>query len=174
VTLTVAGRLRALAISGIFCMGLGGLLLHAKIHWIFSGDQLLPTNLIPLVATLVSVIAVTALFATGKHSAEAQLLNGMTAVIGIVVMTHYMLALSAGDYQLSVLVLQGTLADSLILIGKWALGQMLFEIDADRQAGRALKDIGKRPAWWRYLRPGWWLIHLLAMAAVYTVGVQLF
>jgi len=174
VNFTVSGRLRALAVAGIFCMGLGGLLLHAKIHWIFKGGEFQPTNLVPLVATLTSVLIVTALFSTGRHSATAQLINGMACIIGIVTMTHYMIVELDGAYSLKAILIYGTLADSLILAGKWALGQMLFEIDLDRAAGRGLNDRAKRPAYWRYLRAPWWGFHLAAMGGVYALGVLVF
>ncbi|MDP8256508.1 MAG: hypothetical protein P9M14_12230 [Candidatus Alcyoniella australis] len=156
--MTVGGRMRALTIAGLVCLGLAGSILHIGLH--FPYDQgLLYTYLIPIVSLLLSVLVVPLLFGL-RRSAWAQLLNGMTSIVGIVSMSHFWLATG-----------RNTLADSLILITKWALGQLLFEAELDFRAGRAWNAQARRPKWWRFLRPVWWLIHLVAIAAVYALGV---
>jgi hypothetical protein len=172
--LTVTGRVRALAIAGIVLSGSGGFLIHFRAHWIVKNDVFVPYGLVPLCAAVISIIVVPWLFAAGRRSDLAQLLNGMTAIVGAIAMTHIMIAHASAAHFAKSIFINGTLPDSLLACGKWVLGQLLFEFDADRLAQRGFDDPSKRAAWWRFLRPGWWGIHLAAMGGVYTAGVFIF
>jgi len=166
--------MRLCAVLSLALIGLGGGLLHFKIHIPFDPDEgILGTYLVPYVSMPFTVFAVPLLFAIRK-SAWAQLINGMTAIVGMVVMTHFMIHRAGGEYSLGWLLLGGTLADSFLLAGKWSVGQMMFEADLDRLAKRDWDAVGRRPKWWRFQRLGWWLIHLALIALVYAVGAWIF
>ena len=171
---TVTGRVRVMAIAGIVLLGLGGFLIHYRAHWFVQKGAFVPYGLAPLCAAVISILVVPWLFASGRRSDLAQLLNGMTAIFGVIMMTHIMIAHANPEHLAKSIFVTGTIPDSLLAAGKWALGQLLFEFDADRLAQRGFDDPSKRAAWWRFLRPGWWGIHLAAMGGVYTAGVFIF
>jgi len=148
-------------IAAIFFLGLGGWLMHARIHPL---DE--PGDYIPFISGIISVIILPVLFLRRGTTAYAYVINGMLAIIGIITMSHFSLTHLAGNMSFSNVVFKSTFPYSFILIGKFMAGKCIFDLEffsMEENAVRAGRFL-------RYPNMGWWLVHLVAMAAVYAAG----
>ncbi|MBI2440001.1 MAG: hypothetical protein HYV35_01370 [Lentisphaerae bacterium] len=146
----------------LILMALGGFLLHLRIHPFAQNSS----NLLPIVAGLISIIVIPALFSFRKTIAYGYVLNGLLVIVGTIVMAHYAMAHKPDPLTWRSLLIGTTLADILVLWGKFFIGQALFDLEMfgyDRQPARAGRS-------WRYPNLGWWFIHLLAIAYIYALG----
>jgi hypothetical protein len=159
--MTVRSYVKRVLLASLAAVSLGGFLLHTRIHPVAHN----PANLIPALSGLLSVLAIPLLFSFRRTLVWGYLLNGFTAVIGTVVMAHFSIVHWPQPANLPALLLNTTLADILILWGKFLLGKALFDLemfgyDATHE---------KRGLSWRYPNLGWWLVHLAAFGAVYAI-----
>lgn len=140
----------------------GGLLLHAGLHPMTASR----TSLVPALSGFVSLCIVTALFYTPRGAAWAYLLNGMTVIVGTITMVHYSLADLPSPPTPKALLLQSTFPSIVLLWTKYFIGTAIF--DLERSA--AAPDARHAGRFFRFPNHGFWLVHLLAMSAVYAAG----
>ena len=155
--------LRGTLILGIFFLALGGWLLHLRIHPVAKDAE----NYIPLVAGLISVIVIPALFIFRKTIAFAYLLNGMTVIIGTITMTHFTIENPPQVWTLQTIFLGTLLADIAMLWGKFAVGKALFELELALNHPDAPMRSGR---FFRFPNMGFWFAHLVTLTAVYFIG----
>lgn len=108
-------------VLGLFCMALGGFLLHARIHppskdafnWIAIGFPIFNTFILP------------SMFFRPKAWRWAYLINATTVVVGVVTMTFY--SINTWDKPVTMLniLLGSTMADSLILLARLSLAHQI-------------------------------------------------
>lgn len=147
---------------GLCFFSMGGWLLHMKIHPPAAN----PANTIPFILGIISTFVLPLLFLYKKTLHAAYVFNGMTVIIGAITMAHFSLTKLPDTITLSVLLLQTTFPDIILLAAKFAIGLALFEISITKD----IQIIKRSGRFWRYPNMGWWWIHLLTMAAVYSLG----
>ena len=89
------------------------------------------------------------------------------------------------DFTAGALVLNTTLADIMVLAGKFTLGKTLFDLEftqLDKELATARpRAIVQRTIrsklsvlfkFLRYPNLGWWLVHLVAIAVVFGIGAE--
>ncbi|OGS17839.1 MAG: hypothetical protein A2219_00075 [Elusimicrobia bacterium RIFOXYA2_FULL_50_26] len=148
-------------IAALFFLGLGGWLLHLRIHPL---DE--PADYLPFISGVISVIALPVMFSRRGSVGYAYVINGMLAIIGIITMSHFSLAHLAANASFSNIILKSTFPYSVILLGKFMVGKCIFDLEffpMEEGAARAGRFL-------RYPNMGWWFVHLAAMTAVYAAG----
>lgn len=146
----------------LIAMALGGFLLHMRIHPVAENSS----NLLAIVSGLMSIIVIPALFSFRKTISYGYVLNGLSVILGTIVMAHYALAHRPDLVTWRWLLIGTTLADIVLLSGKFFVGKALFDLEMFGY-GPQLSAAGR---YWRYPNLGWWFIHLLAIAYVYALG----
>ena len=154
--------IKTLLLVALAALSLGGLLLHLRIH--SPADH--AYNYVPAIAGVLGVLLIPALFSFRKTLDYGYILNGMFVIIGTITMTHYSLVHWTRPATLETLLFKTTLADILILWGKFFVGKAVFDLEMHGYDPN-LQQQGK---WWRYPCLGWWLIHLVVISAVYGAG----
>lgn len=155
--------LRVTLILAIFCLALGGWLLHLRIHSIAKDAE----NFIPAVAGLISVIIIPVLFMFRSTISFAYLLNGMTVIIGTITMAHFSFENPPKEWTMQTILFGTLLADIILLWGKFAVGQALFDMESTMQHPDAPVRSGR---FFRFPNMGFWLAHLVTLTAVYLIG----
>jgi hypothetical protein len=155
-------ELKITLISALILLSLGGWIFHFRIHPLSAGLR----NLIPFSAGIISVIIVPFLFSWRRTIHLAYLLNGMIVIIGVITMSHFSLSHLPDPVSAASLLLQTTVPDIMFLWTKFALGKAIFTLNLLH----ADSDPAAKMKWYRYPASGWWLIHLLSMSTVYTLG----
>jgi hypothetical protein len=163
--MTQKQNLRNTLIFGLFFVSLGGWLLHLRVHSP-SANSL---NYIPFFAGLFSIVVVPWLFFFRRLIHWAYLLNGFGVIIGVILMADFSLDKLPPDFTLGTIILNTTLADIFILCCKFAAGKALFDLEFSQLD----KDLPVRSKFLRYPNLGWWLVHLVAIAAVYAIGAEI-
>lgn len=108
-------------VFGLFCMALGGLLLHARIHppskdifnWIAVGFPAFNAFILPF------------MFFRPIAWRWAYLINAITVIVGVVAMTWYSIHTWDKPITLLNIILLSTLADSLILLARLPLAHQI-------------------------------------------------
>ena len=157
-------------ILALVIMSLGGLLLHWRIHPLFVSNQLVWERLIPVVFGSLSIVIIPWLFSKEITADLAYLLTGLSVAFGIITMSHLSIATWQGNISLFKILLNTTLPDSLILFSKFMIAKAIFESYYPERAELNCKF----PQTLRFLFDGWWFIHFIAIAAIYSLGVILF
>jgi hypothetical protein len=153
---------KSILLCALIILGLGGLLLHLRVHPVSRN----PSNYVALVSGLFSILLVPLLFGFRKTVHYGYVLNGFLVIIGSIVMAHFSIAHWPTPTTLTAILLQTTLADILILWGKFFVGKALFDLEfSGYDAAREKKGIT-----YRYPTLGWWLIHFVLVAVVYYLG----
>jgi hypothetical protein len=162
---SVKTYVKAILLSALVVLGLGGLLLHLRVHPVSQNSS----NLVTVVSGLLGVLLVPALFCFKKTVSYAYVLNGFIVILGTIAMAHYSIAHLPENVTLQSIILQTTLADILVLWGKFFVGKAIFDLEFfGYDPARPKKGIT-----YRYPHLGWWLIHLVLVALVYYLGNQL-
>jgi hypothetical protein len=117
---------RIFLIISLFCISLGGYLLHVKIHPV-SHD---PLNWLTIICGLASIIVIPILFWFKKTVRIGFWLNTITVIIGTLAMAYYSIKNLPEHYSLIDLILRTTFADIIILWGKFGIGKALVDISA--------------------------------------------
>lgn len=160
--MSVKSYVKSTLIAALVVLAVGGFLLHTRVHPVSRSWS----NLVPLVAGVLSIAAVPLLFSFRKTVSYGYTLNGMLAIIGTVVMAHFSIVHLPKPITIPAIVFQTTLADIALLWGKFLVGKALFDLEtfgydpAREKKGKFL----------RYPNYGWWLVHLAAIALVYFLG----
>jgi hypothetical protein len=160
--MTQKQKIRILLIFSLFCLSLGGLMLHSRIHP--PGD--LSGNIIPYVAGIISIIVILPLFCFRSTIAYGYVLNGMTVIIGTIGMTYFSFLHIPHIQTLHDVIFKSLLMDIIILWGKFAIGKALFELDLLKR----VEDAARKGRFFRYPNVGWWLVHLAALSIVFVLG----
>ncbi|MEK6715014.1 MAG: hypothetical protein AABY43_03085 [Candidatus Omnitrophota bacterium] len=166
----MADKFRSNLIFALVFMSLGGMLLHLRIHPIFFNGQFEWERLIPLIFDTLSILIIPLLFLNQNTSDLAYLLTGLGVILGIITMSHLSIATWQGPVSLVNIILKTTIADSLVLSAKILVAKTIFESYYPEKA----KLNCSFPQTFRFLFDGWWLVHLLGISAVYTLGVVIF
>jgi hypothetical protein len=106
------------------------------------------------------------LFFYKKTISYGYVLNGFLAIVATVTMSHFAIVHWPSPATLKAVILTTTLPDILIVGSKFFIGKSLFDLeifgyDPDRAR------LGKT---FRYPNMGWWLVHLVAITIVYSLG----
>jgi hypothetical protein len=160
--MTIRTYVKSILIVGLFTLSLGGFLLHTRIHPVTKEA----VNLIPAICGILGILVVPVLFFFKKTIAYGYVINGFAVIIGTITMAHYSIAHWPNPTTVQAILLNTTLADILILWGKFFIGKSIFDLEFfGYDAGKEKK--GKT---YRYPNIGWWLVHLAAVSIVYYLG----
>ncbi len=163
--MSIRTYVKYLLLSALIVLGLGGLLLHLRIHPVAQN----PSNLVTVVSGLLGVLLVPALFCFKKTIHHGYVLNGFIVIVGTIVMAHFSLVRRPTPVTAQTILLNTTLGDILILWGKFFVGKALFDLEFfGYDPTRPKKGVT-----YRYPHLGWWLIHLVLVALVYYLGNRL-
>lgn len=153
---------KATLIAALMVISLGGLMLHIRVHAVADN----PANIIPVVAGILSILAIPWLYAYRSTVQYAYVLNGMLAILGTIIMTHYSIANWPDPATFGSVMLNTLLSDVLILWTVFFIGKAIFDLEMfGYDPIRPRKGIS-----WRYPNMGWWIVHLAALSIVYTLG----
>jgi len=149
-------------LGALIALSVGGFLLHVRIHPFAQNSS----NIVPIISCVLSIVVVPLLFFYKKTISYGYVLNGFLAIIGTVTMSHFAIFHWPAPATLSSVILTTTLPDILIVCSKFFIGKSLFDLETfgfDSDRGR----LGKT---YRYPNMGWWLVHLVAITIVYSLG----
>ena len=155
-------RIKTTMVVSLFCLALGGWLLHLRIHPLSKNAD----YVIPFISGIISVFFLPLFFCLRPTVALAYILNGFLAILGTITMAHLSLAHFDGPVTLKNIIFNTTFADIALLWGKFAVGKALFDLEHFKS------DIETVPKgrFFRYPNMGWWWIHLLGLSAIYALG----
>jgi hypothetical protein len=149
-------------LTALIILSLGGFLLHLRIHPISKNSA----NIIPVISGLLSMMVIPLLFSFKKTIAYGYVLNGFLVIIGTIAMTHFSLVHPPKPLNPAAILFNTTLADIVILWGKFFIGKSIFELEFfGYDDGKT-----KKGQIFRYPNMGWWLIHLAGVSLVYFLG----
>jgi hypothetical protein len=122
-------------LSALVLLAAGGLLLHARVHPFMLPDKLNPGNLIfdmtrffSFIFSLTDVVVVTLLFLSRKTAIYGYLLNGLIAIYGTVLMTHFSIVdMSVHSIPFSQVLIKTTLPDIGICWADFFVGKALYD-----------------------------------------------
>jgi|GEM_PF-201701 len=148
-------NIKTYLIISLFLISIGGFGLHFFIH----NPAKQAYGYVPFISGLLSALLIPLLFCFRKTLHLAHILNGFTAIIGVITMVHFSIA-KAPIYP-----------DIAIVIAKFTLGRAIFEFEifSDLDAAPQIKG-------WsliRYPNMGFWYVHLALLSAVYALGNML-
>lgn len=162
--------IKSILLCALIALALGGFLLHTRTHPVQQpqSKEIEYDNLVPVISAVLSIIIVPILFLFRKSIPYAYVINSFTVIVGTITMAHYSIANWPKETAVTVhTILFGTmLMDIIILWGKFFVGKAIFELeifgyDATRERkGNPL----------RYPNLGWWLVHMVAVSVVYSLG----
>jgi len=122
-------------LAALVLLAVGGLMLHARIHYFMLPDKINPgsfifdpTRFLSFIFSLMDVIVVTALFLSRKTAIYGYLLNGIIVIYGTVLMTHFSIVdITTHSIPLSQIFLKSTLPDIGIAWADFFVGKALYE-----------------------------------------------
>lgn len=163
--MTVRTYTKTILLLALVTLGLGGALLHLRIHILPQiGENY--AMLMPLVAGILSVVIIPLLFLYKKTIAYGYVLNGILVILGTITMAHFSIANLAFPVSFGTILFKTTFADILLLWGKFFVGKALFDLELfGYDHAREKKGI-----FYRYPNMGWWAIHLVVISTVYSLG----
>ncbi len=139
-------------IFALLLVSVFGYLLHNNLH----NPSKVIWGYVPFISGLISVIVIPALYLFRRTLHLANILNGITCIIGVITMTHYSLAV------------RNIYPDIMIVIVKFYIGQAIFALELFNNIDTARVIKGWNLI--RYPNIGFWYFHLFSMAAVYALG----
>jgi hypothetical protein len=153
---------KAALVASLFCLALGGWLLHLRIHPLSKN----PDYVIPFISGIISIFFLPLLFCFRPTVALAYIFNGFLVILGTITMAHLSISNFEGPATLWNIIINTTFADIALLWGKFAVGKALFDLD------RLKSDTDTIPKGriFRYPNMGWWWVHLLGLSIVYALG----
>ncbi|MFA5859906.1 MAG: hypothetical protein WC955_12665 [Elusimicrobiota bacterium] len=154
--------IRCTLITAYFFLSLGGLLLHMRIHPVSKDIE----NFIPAICGVLSTVVLPLMFWYVKTVPYAYIINGMTVIIGIITMAHFSAVRFVPPIGLYDILVGSTLADIVILLGKFAVGKAVYDLTLSASS----MDQPRKVNTLRFLNMGWWVIHLALMSLAYVLG----
>jgi len=149
-------------VFGLFLLGIGGWLLHLRIHPPAGGISLW----IPFISGMISVFFIPLFFCFRPTVTLGYIVNGFLAIIGTITMAQFSLAHLPAQLSVASIILNTTLADIAVLWGKFTIGKALFDLELLKSD----TDSAGKGRFFRYPNMGWWWAHLLSIAFVYALG----
>jgi hypothetical protein len=145
-------KIKIYLIIALFLLSAMGLVVHFMVH----NPSKVMYGYVPLVSGIISTFGIPLLFYFRRTLHLANILNGFTAIIGIIAMTHFMTT-GAPMYL-----------DIALTVVKFLTGIAIFLVSLypDMNSAPSIKG-------WnliRYPNMGFWYAHLVLLAAVYTLG----
>jgi hypothetical protein len=139
-------------------LSLGGFLLHLKLHPVSfdPGAPENPAHMIPFIIGILGVIAVPALMAFKRTCITGYCINGMSVVIGVIIMLHFTHA-SPPELSISGMLLYTTIPYIIILFPKLLIGQSVLLFYYPHGRGRMFTA-------------GWWVRHFIYLSIFYMLG----
>jgi hypothetical protein len=162
IKMTIHSYVKSQLLVSLLAISLGGFLLHSRIHPVSQNAS----NILPLVSAFISIVIVPLFFSFQKTLAYGYVLNGFSAIVGTIVMSHFSLAHWPNPVSVNALLLKTTLPDIIILWGKFFLGKALFDLEMNGY-DRIKTKVGRS---FRYPNLGWWLVHWVGLSLVYSLG----
>lgn len=160
--MSIRKYVKSTLMAALVILAIGGFLMHTRFHPITRN----PSNFVPFVSGILSIIIVPLLFSFRRTLSYGYVLNGMLAILGTVAMGHFSIAHWPKTFTLEAILFQTMLADIALLWGKFFVGKALFDLETfGYDANTAKKGI-----WYRYPNYGWWGVHLAAVSLVYYLG----
>lgn len=146
------------AALALLLLSLGGLLMHLRLHPLplDPSTPQNPANWLPAIFGVVSAVAVPAMLLSRRTWLLGYLLNGMSVVVGTIVMAHLSIAYPPPG-GLGGLLLRSMLASILVLLAKLPVGQLALLRWRPNGTGRMFTSF-------------WWARHFVYLGAVYAVG----
>lgn len=160
--MSVKSYIKTTLIAALVALAIGGFLLHTRIHPFTHNSS----NFVPFISGILSIIIVPLLFSYKKTLSYGYVLNGMLAIMGTVVMAHFAIVYWPKPLTITSILLQTTLADIVLLWGKFFVGKALFELESRGYDANAVK----KGIFYRYPNYGWWLVHLVVISLIYSLG----
>jgi len=160
--MTARTYVKTMLLCALVALAFGGLVLHLRIHPVSK----IPSIIVALVAGILSVVVVPFLFSRKSLVEYGYVLNGMLVIVGTITMGHFSLAHWPAPATFKTVILETLLADIAVLWGNFFVGKALFDLevfgyDPSRE---------KKGKTWRYPNLGWWMVHLVAISTVYSIG----
>lgn len=149
-------------LGALMVLSIGGFLLHLRIHPFAQNSS----NIVPIISCLLSIIVVPLLFSFRKTISYGYVLNGFLAIIATVTMSHFAIVHWPVPATLKAVILTTTIPDILIVWSKFFIGKSLFDLETFGYDPNKVRQ-GKT---YRYPNMGWWLVHLVAVSIVYSLG----
>lgn len=163
--MSIKAYIKTILISALVVLSLGGLLLHTRIHPVTDNSS----NFLPLFSGILSIIVVPLLFSSKKTIGYGYTLNGFLVIVGTIAMAHFSVIRWPEPATAGSILMKTLLPDIAVLWTKFFIGKAIFELELfGYDPGRSKVGIT-----YRYPNTGWWLIHLGAVSAVYTLGALL-
>lgn len=147
---------------GLFTVCLSGLFFHLRFHSVADN----PSNFVPAIAGILSLLVVPILFYMKRTLSYGYVLNGMLAIIGAITMVHFSISHLSPEYTLKTLFFKTLFSDILILGGVFFTGKALFDLDTFGYSA----EIERKGRFLRYPGYGWWALHLTVISTVYALG----
>ena len=153
--MTQRKNLSILLATALCLFSLGGFGLHWFVHIKSPSAAFAGNNFVPFVCGLLSALVIPWLFLSRPLLHLGYLLNGFTAIIGIITMAHFSIATG-----------RTLLPDIVLCLSKLLLGKALFDLALLSPDPAALKH-GR---FFRYPSLGFWCVHLAVLSLVYYLG----
>ena len=160
--MTARSSVKTLLLASLVSLALGGLLLHTRAHPVIRN----PANMVPAMSGILAVIDIPALFCSRKTIAWGYVLNGFSVIIGTIMMAHFSIARWPKQATIQTILFNTTLADILLLWGKFFAGKALFDLEFFGYDATTIRK--GRP--FRYPNMGWWAVHFAGATIVYLLG----
>jgi len=146
-------------ILALALMSIGGWLLHFRIHSILPDAAGVTTarNFIPFAVGLASMLVTPILLWFPKTLIVGYLLNGIGAVIGVVLMTAFSAAKFHGPVTVGDILTGTLLGDVLIAFSKLFIGHRILLTYHPSGMGRMFTV-------------GWWTRHFIYISVMFTLG----
>jgi hypothetical protein len=160
--MSVKTYVKSTLLLALVILSLVGFLIHMRVHPASQN----PSNIIPVISGILSIIIVPLLFSFKKTLSYGYVLNGFLAIIGTITMAHFAIAHWPAPVTLESVIFKTTLPDILIVWSKFFIGKALFDLETFGYD--PTKD--KKGITYRYPNMGWWLVHLVALSIVYSLG----
>jgi hypothetical protein len=160
--MSVRTYIKTMLLIGLLVLSIGGLLLHSRIHPVRANYS----NLVPAVSGILSILVVPSLFCFRRTIAYGYVLNGFLVITGTITMAHFSIAHWPNPATVQAVILNTTLADILILWGKFFIGKSLFDLEFFGY--EAVRE--KKGKTYRYPNMGWWFVHVATVSFVYYLG----
>jgi len=154
--------IKATLVFGLLVLALGGWLLHYRIHPVIKGA----VYYIPFIFGITSVFCLPFLFWFRKTLNFAYILNGFSVILGTILMGHFSISHFQGPLTAKNIIVNTLFADITLAWGKFALGKALYDLEYLKSDA----DTVSKGRYFRYPNMGWWWVHLIGLAAVYTAG----
>lgn len=154
--------LKITLIFELFVLGLGGWLLHYRIHPFTKGT----VYYIPFISGIVSVFCLPLLFWFKKTLNAAYIINGFLAIIGTILMADFSIANFQGPVTAANIIVNTLFADIVLVWGKFGAGKALYMLESLKSDA----DTVSKGRYFRYPNMGWWWVHLIGLTALYAAG----